>query len=151
MPTWALRLLPYAIGGVVVIWLFLVVKGWHDDAQKLPQVQQEYAVYREGVETARKVRKEVSDEYEGELTGLRAARDAAPARTVRLCPSASVPSTPGTTGIDHGPASGTGVLPQEPGPDIGPRLYGKSDEADEVSARLRACQAFVRKITAPAP
>jgi len=145
-----MRLLGYGLAAASVLWLLLVVKGWHDDAQKLPQVTQDFAVYRTAIEAGVKVRKEVSDGYEGELSALRASRDAAgPARVVRLCqPPTDVPAAPRGSGVDSGASPGAGPLPQVAGPDIGPKLYASADEADEVSAKLRACQSYAEKIKA---
>lgn len=138
------RFWPHILGGLAIVWLGLIFKGWHDDAQKLPQVEKEYEVYRAQQETAAKVRKEVSGEYQAELSELRAGRKPAPA--VRLCPAPAPVPASGTSGGNHGSAAGAGPLPQVPGPDIGHRLYSDADRADELSAQLRACQSFVRKL-----
>jgi len=147
-----IRLIGYGVAAGLLLWLLLAVKGWHDDAVKLPQVQQDFAVYKTAVEEGAKVRKEVSDGFENEKAGLQARIDAAgPARAVRLCAPASPSVVPGATGgpvRDPGPATGAGVLPQEPGPDIGQRLYGDADKADVLSAQLRACQAYAAKVQA---
>jgi hypothetical protein len=143
-----IRLLGYGVAAASLIWLFLVVKSWHDDAQQLPQVQKDFAVYKTAIETGATVRKEVSDGYEGEISKLKADRDAAgPARVVRLCsPSPVVPSAPRGTSGDPDATPGAGALPQVAGPDVGQRLYADADEADEMSAKLRACQAYARKV-----
>lgn len=146
-----LRLLPYIIGAVVLGGIGIVVKGWHDDAQKLPQVQQEFAVYRTGQETAARVRKEVSGEYQGEIATLRAGQRQ-PAPAVRLCQQAPAVPASGTTGGSHGAGATGGQLPEGTGTgavqgrDIGAELFRLADRADELTAQLRACQSFVGKV-----
>lgn len=137
------------------MWLGLVVKGWHDDSEKLDEVEQEYAVYRTGIETAAKVRKEVSDGFQSEIATLRA--NQRPAPTVRLCQSpGSVPAS-GPAGGNNGSSPSGWQLPKaderdhQEGPDIGTDLFGLADRADELSAQLRACQSFVGKLQAAAP
>lgn len=86
---------------------------------------------------------EASEGYQNELSTLRAART--PSRPVRVC--RDVPAAPSNRPTPGGPDAatpGAGALPQEPGQDIGPDLYGQADEADELAARLRALQEWVR-------
>ena len=149
--TFLLRYWPYLLGAVIAIWLGLMVKGWHDDAQKLPVVERQFDVYRTATETAAKVRKEVSGEYQDELSTLRNQRPPAPA--VRLGSNSPVQASSGAAGGDHGPSTADGQLSQgagsgaQAGPDIGSALFAIADRADEVSAQLRACQSFIGKIT----
>jgi len=90
---------------------------------------------------------EASEKHQDELSTLRAARDAAPpAPVLRLCreprvpaPSASGGSTPGP---DAARASG-GEFQEETRFDTRP-LYDEADRADELAARLRALQEWVR-------
>lgn len=150
--TFLLRFWPYLLGAIAIIWLGLLVKGWHDDAQKLPVVQGQFDVYRTATETAAKVRKEVSGEYQSELSTLRAGQRQ-PAPAVRLCQS-PVQADTGTPGGNHGASTTDRELSQgagsgaQAGPDIGRDLYQLADRADEVTAQLRACQSFVGKIAA---
>ena len=90
--------------------------------------------------------------YQNELTKLRGARDAAgPVPVVRLCKPAGaavagVPAASPAPGGSDGPAPAAGVVPQTPGPDIGPELYSAADDADELAARLRALQDWVKRL-----
>ncbi len=150
MPVWVLRFLPWVAGGIAAAWLFVVVNGWRKDSIELPKVQQQYAVYREGVETAQRVREEVSSGFQAEIAALRA--NQRPAPVVRLCqPAPVVPSDRTPSGSD-GSGAAPGQLPPGtaadavPGRDIGSELFRIADRADELTAQLRACQAFVERV-----
>lgn len=157
IPPWA----KLAGAGVVLaclLWVFLVLKGWHDDSQALPGVKRDRdaaiaataqvrADLLAEAERLAGVNKGLSDENET----LRGVRAATPVRSVRLCASQGTAregdlAAPG--GSDAGPA-GAGELPQapgrdpEPGPEIGPDLYALMDEADEIVRRARGGQAYI--------
>jgi hypothetical protein len=157
MPAWALRFLPWILGAVAALGVLSVVNGWRKDAAKLPEVEQQFAVYRTGIETAARVRNEVSNEFQTELEGLRATARRQPAPAVRLCPSApagvsadrSAGRGDGTGAAGGQLPAGTGPDPREgAGPDIGRDLYQLADHADELTAQLRACQSYVGKLRA---
>jgi hypothetical protein len=112
------------------------VNSWRQDALELGAVRQEMVELKAAQEASHKA----SEGYQNELKDLRAARK--PSRDVRLCkPAKPVPEA--GAGRD-GSTPGAGELPQEAGRDIGGDLYGLADEADELAARLRACQALLR-------
>jgi hypothetical protein len=112
------------------------VHGWHQDALQLAAVRQEMSALK----AAQAASQKASEGLQDELQNLRNARKPAPA--VRVCkPAKSVPQAGG--GRD-GSAPGAGQLPQEAGENIGPDLYGLADDADELAARLRACQELLR-------
>jgi hypothetical protein len=112
------------------------VHGWHRDALQLGAVRAEMADLKAAQEASHKA----SEGLQNELETLRTARKPSP--VVRMCkPAKPVPQA--GTGRD-GSTPGAGELPQEVGPDIGPDLYGLADEADELAARLRACQALLK-------
>jgi hypothetical protein len=112
------------------------VHGWRQDALQLGAVRQEMVALK----AAQAASQKASEGLQDELQNLRNTRKPAPA--VRLCKPAK-PLPPTGAGRD-GTAPGAGELPQEAGPDIGADLYGLADEADELAARLRACQALLQ-------
>jgi hypothetical protein len=112
------------------------VHGWRQDALQLGAVRQEMVALK----AAQAASQKASEGLQDELQNLRNTRKPAPA--VRLCKPAK-PVPPTGAGRD-GTAPGAGELPQEAGPDIGADLYGLADEADELAARLRACQALLQ-------
>ncbi len=162
IPPW-LKLAGLGIVAACLLWVFLVVKGWHDDSQALPGVKRDRDAAIATAEQVTKdmlaeasrlatVNKGLSDENET-LRGIRAAT---PVRSVRLClparsPNQADPAAPG--GSDAGPA-GAGSLPEgagrdpEPGPEIGPDMYALMDEADEVVRRARGGQAYMAGLPA---
>jgi hypothetical protein len=156
-----LRFLPWILGGALALGLLLTINGWRKDAAQLPVVRQQFAVYQTDVETARRTRAEVSNEYQGELERLRADAGKRPAPPVRLCqqPPAQVMPAAGTAGGRDGPGTTGGQLPggtgpsvaEGPGPDIGAELFALADRADRLSAQLRACQSFVDKVRSKPP
>ena len=90
------------------------------------------------------------ESYEAELAALRARN--VPAGPVRLCRERDPGRVPG--GPTSGPADGGTAgreLPVEVGHDIAVELYRLADEADEVSARLRALQEYSRAVSQSRP
>jgi len=90
------------------------------------------------------------ESYEAELAALRARN--VPAGPVRLCRERDPGRVPG--GPTSGPADGGSAgreLPIEAGKDIAVELYRLADEADEVSARLRALQEYSRAVSQSRP
>jgi hypothetical protein len=155
-----LRFLPWILGGALALGLLVMINGWRKDAARLPVVRQEFAVYRTGVETAQRVREEVSNGYQAELETLRAAAGKRPAPAVRLCAPAA-PSVPADRAAGRGDGAGAagGQLPggnaagdsAGAGPDIGRELFALADRADTLAAQLRACQSFVDKVRSKPP
>jgi hypothetical protein len=90
------------------------------------------------------VNNELSTSYQNQLADIR--RQPAP-RTVRVCESApgGVPQAPGTNPSGGSDATPGKALPQTPGPDIGPFLYGEADTADALAAQLEHLQEWVRR------
>lgn len=137
-------------------WLGMIVNGWHEDARKVPLLQDQleraaWALDRR-IESERVVQA-ASKGYQDELSNLRSARDAAPVRSVRLC---VVPEGPAGTGQPSGgepgpdgATPGSGGVPPQAGPDIGPELYALIDRADELSAQVRGLQEYARSCAAP--
>jgi hypothetical protein len=126
----------FAVVLCLIVYLGLVVRGWRQDSLALDGVRQEMAALIASQAASQAASKGLQDE----IQNLRAARKPAP--SVRLCRTAK-PVPKAGAGRD-GAATGAGELPQEAGSDIGPDLYGLADEADELAARLRACQALLR-------
>ncbi len=125
------------IAALVAVLAFAGIRitGWHRDSLALGAVRQEMAQLKAAQEASHKA----SEGLQHELQELRSARKPAP--SVRLCKQPqSVPE--GGTGRDGSTLDGD--LPPEVGENIGPDLYGLADEADELAARLRACQSLVR-------
>lgn len=159
IPPWA-KLVGYGVVALCLLWMFLVVKSWHDDSKALPGVKQELTDSR--AETKR-VRSDLTAEAgriakvnEGlsrENESLRQQRADIPVRPVRLCvasaKAAPIAGDPSATGRGDAATAGAGVLSQEArpdltaGPDIGPQLYSIADEADEVLRRYRGAQAYI--------
>lgn len=133
---------------VVLVWVGLAVAHWKNEAAKVPGLKQEIATYEQQIKDYQadvaKANK-ASAGFQAELERLRAARTVVPARPVRVCRDAPAVPAGGTAepGSDEGPAQG-GVLPQAPGPDIGPELYGDADLADELSAQIRGLHEYIR-------
>lgn len=85
-----------------------------------------------------------SKEYSEEINRLRTAKRPDP--VVRVCPAPRVVQVPvPATGTDGAPAEG-GSVPEPVGRDIGPDLARLTEQADELSARLRALQAWVDRV-----
>lgn len=152
LPSWV-RWVGFGIVGLCLLWLGLVLKGWHDDSQALPGVKAERDAAR--AETAQvradltaeafrlaKVNEGLSDENEI----LRRQRESVPVRSVRLCPAArpAEQANPAAPSGGDAAATGSGVLSPEagPGPDIGPALFALADEADELLRRYRGLQEY---------
>jgi hypothetical protein len=121
---------------VALGFLAWTVHGWHRDAQQLEAVRRDMAA----LQAAQAASQKASEGLQNELEELRSSRKPAP--PVRVCkPAKPVPQA--GAGRDD-PATGAGELPKEAGPDIGADLYGLADDADELAARLRACQALLK-------
>lgn len=134
---------------LVLGWVGFVVNGWHKDSLALSaaearteQIQREAAQTIATLKAAQEAAQKASQGLQDELQKLRHARKPAP--VVRLCKPAPVPSPGEGRGGRDGAGPGTGELPATPGRDIGGDLYGLADDADEVAARLRACQALLK-------
>jgi len=112
------------------------VHSWHADALQLESVRQDMAA----LVASQKASQAASQGLQNELQTLRNARKPAP--SVRVCRNPN-PVPQSGSGRD-GPTPGAGSVPQEAGPDIGSDLYGLADDADELAARLRACQALLK-------
>lgn len=116
------------------------------DAQYKTELDKLRDDYVKQIENLQKVNNELSTSYQGVLADI---RDRPAARTVRVCNNPApggVSEAPGTSasGGPHGaPAEG---LPQTPGPDIGPFLYGEADTADALAAQLEHLQIWVRQV-----
>ena len=124
-----------AVVALLVVWGGLTVRGWHRDSLALEGVRQEMADLRASQEASQAASKGLQDE----LQTLRAARKPSP--VIRVCRDPDNLPKAGT-GRD-GPAAGAGELPAETGLDTGP-IYDLADEADELAARLRACQSLLK-------
>jgi hypothetical protein len=112
------------------------VNSWRQDALQLGAVRQEMVELKAAQEASQAASQGLQDE----LQNLRNTRKPAP--VVRMCkPAKPVPEA--GAGRD-GSTPGAGELPQEAGRDIGGDLYGLADEADELAARLRACQDLLK-------
>lgn len=145
-----LRLGGYALLAVALIACGLTVRSWHQKAlrvdaaeARIEQIAREAKGAMAALAEAHRKALDASRGYQDELRTLRANRGKS--RVVRLCND--VPANPpedGGAGRRDGASPGAGELPQAAGPDIGPDLYGLADDADEVAARLRACQALLR-------
>jgi len=136
----------------LLIWAGLAVNGWRNDSLALANAEARTAEIaqqaRDAMATLAEAHKDALDASQGLQNELQTLRDnRKPAPVVRLCREPRVPTGPakgaGAPGRDgSGPAAGE--LPQTLGPDIGGDLYGLADDADEVAARLRACQALLK-------
>jgi hypothetical protein len=131
-----LRLGAYAAIAIVIGLCLWRVHAWREGYLEVGQVRQEM----EALKASQAASQAASKGLQDELQTLRDTRKSAP--SVRVCkPAKPVPEA--GAGRD-GAAPGAGELPQTPGPDIGSDLYGLADEADELAARLRACQALLK-------
>ena len=131
-----IRLAVFAILAGFLAFFAYKVHSWRSDALQLGAVRQEM----ESLKAAQEASHKASMELQDELQDLRTSRKPAP--VVRMCkPAKQVPSA--GAGRD-GSTPGAGELPQEAGPDIGTDLYALADDADELAARLRACQALLK-------
>jgi hypothetical protein len=141
------------LGAAVIVLLVLLFAGitvahWKNEAAKVPALKQEIAGY---VDQIKQIRADVesanaaSAGYQAELARLRAARPVGPAPVVRVCRDAATVPAGGAAQPrpDEGSSPG-GLLPQEPGPDIGPALYSDADLADELSAQIRGLHQYIR-------
>jgi len=169
MGAWVLlKGLPWRAIGAVALVLAVAALGWrvtrwHDAYEALPGVQSAlereetceggskcYARQRALQEAAGHATVVAVESYEAELAALRARN--VPAGPVRLCRERDPGRVPG--GPTSGPADGGSAgreLPIEAGKDIAVELYRLADEADEVSARLRALQEYSRAVSQSRP
>lgn len=146
------KLVPLIAGLVVVVGLFYA--GWRANGWRVEAGQRDDAIAERdaAVRAAEAFRQRTADEinrvnaiskgYRDEIDSLRNR----PVPVVRVC-NPPVPATKGEspTGPGAGEAApGTGALPPQAGPDIGPGLAELADEADQMLARLRALQEYVR-------
>lgn len=131
----------------VLVWAGLAVVHWKNEAAKVPGLKQEIATYeqqikdyQDDVDNANKA----SAGFQAELERLRNARTVGPTPVVRVCRDAPAVPAGGAAKPrpDEAPAAG-GLLPQEPGPDIGPALYSDADLADELSAQIRGLHEYI--------
>ena len=121
---------------VLIGYIGVIVHKWHQDSLRVKAVETELQSLKAAQEASQKASQGLQDE----LTKLRAARKPSP--VVRMCkPADKLPKA--GAGRD-GATPGAGEFPQAAGRDIGPDLYGLADEADELAARLRACQALLK-------
>jgi hypothetical protein len=125
-----------ALAVLLLVWGGLIVRGWHQDSLRVKAVETELQSLKSAQEASQKASQGLQDE----LTKLRNSRKPAPA--VRLCRGTQ--QVPQAGAGRDGATPGAGELPQAAGRDIGPDLYGLADEADELAARLRACQALLK-------
>lgn len=132
---------------VVLVWVGLAVVHWKNEAAKVPGLKQEIATYEQQIEDIQadiSAANKASAGFQAELERLRNARPVGPTPVVRVCRDA--PAVPASGAAkprpDEGAAPG-GLLPQEPGPDIGPALYSDADLADELSAQIRGLHAYI--------
>lgn len=166
---WALlRGLPWRLIGAAGLVVAVALAGWRistwrDAYRTLPGVQDAldreeacadgskcYERQRGLQEAAGHATVVAVESYEAELAALRARN--VPAGPVRLCRERDPGRVPG--GPTSGPADGGSAgreLPIEAGKDIAVELYRLADEADEVSARLRALQEYSRAVSQSRP
>jgi len=135
----------------------LIVKGWKDDAEKVPLLKDQLERSAWALERRIQSEKDVqaaSEGYQNELKDLKAARASIPTRVVRLCVLSDGPGPGAADAAEPGPdgaATGTGVVSEgagsnhQPGPDIGGRLYELADRADELAAQVRGLQDYINR------
>lgn len=152
------RYWPHIIGGILIALLLVVVKSWHDKAQRLPVVEKQRdtaiaAKAKYETDMARELARNrtISKGLQDELQTLHDTARAQPAPVVRLCNRpvrrdllADRAAGPGSDEA----ATAAGQLPETDGPgrDIGPELYAIADDADEIVASCRALQGYVRTL-----
>lgn len=133
LPLAYIRLAAFALLAGFLAFFAYKVHSWRQDSLALSGVRQEMSDLIAAQEASHKASQDLSDE----LQKLRTARKPAP--VIRMCkPAKQVPNS--GAGSD-GPPPGAGELPQASGFDTQP-LYDLADEADELAARLRACQSL---------
>ena len=144
-----LQLIASAIIVIVVIALGGLVLHWKNQAAKVPGLRQEIKDYAAQIEQFKldvAASNAASAGYQAELDRLRNARTVGPTPVVRVCKPAKVPAGGSTQPGSDGAGSAGGVLPLEPGPDIGPPLYSDADRADELSAQVRGLQTYINTV-----
>lgn len=148
------RLIAYSMAAVAVLAIGWQVHGWRQGylgkaaaeartAEIAQQASEAMALLAERHRQAL----EASEKHQNELSTLRAARDAAPpAPVLRLCREPRVPAPGSRSSPAPGPdaaAAPSGEFQEETRFDTRP-LYDEADRADELAARLRALQEWVR-------
>lgn len=152
MPLWLIRYLPHialaAAFGLGTIWV-VHQRARADAAEARAEAAeaaaaQAQAALERAAEDARIARK-ATEGYLNEIDRLRVRQ---PARAVRVCPQPAprVSEVPGAPGGTDAPSAPGGELPAGTGQDIGPRLYSEADRADELAARLRALQEWLKAV-----
>ena len=149
------------IGAAVVagaFWFAIhTVNGWHEDANKLPQVQGKLDAVLKSSAEQYKHDKETISAYRKNIEDLRDAANAEPAPVVRMCKRAPVSAAANpASGVDGAAAASGGVAPtnagdDQAGPDIGPDLIAEALRCDTISEQLRALQAWVESTLTDAP
>jgi hypothetical protein len=134
----------------ILVWAGLAIVHWKHEAAKVPGLKQEIATYEQQIKDYQAdvaSANKASAGFQAELERLRNARPVGPAPVVRVCRDATAVPAGGTAKPrpDEGASTG-GVLPQEPGPDIGPALYSDADLADELSAQIRGLHEYIRGV-----
>lgn len=145
-----------------VLLVFVAVHTWmeRECARREVQLRQEYdRLLQEAVNKNREIEThwrnlvhEADREHQNRLQALEAKYRDAVARLgpVRLCPRASDSTTvsrdPAAPGGDHDAASGDGLSGGAGIPDIGPGLVRIAQAADTQTARLIACQNYIRAL-----
>ena len=137
-----------------LLWLGLIVKGWKEDAALVPVLNERIAQVNATIDEERRLKREADEAskgYQNELEALKTVRANTPTRVVRLCVLSGPPGEAGGAAAEPGPdgaASGTGVLSERAGSDIGGRLYGLADRADELAAQVRGLQDYINRMQA---
>jgi hypothetical protein len=104
--------------------------------------------------TEAREQKEASNAYHNLLDANRRGRGDTPARVVRVCPAGGVPAAagrapaPAAEGFPPAPGRDTQEGGSAAGVDVGPELYGLTDEADDAIAQ---CSTLIDWVTAHAP
>lgn len=142
-----LGLAAIAIG--ILVW---IVIGWKNDSEQLALVERENQELRFTIESMGEDYEEVqrsSEGYQSELIDIRNYVSHRPNRIVRVRDCTMSAPTPTGSGpesrLDEGSAS-PNVLPNEPGPDIGPRLRADAVLADGLSAQIRGMKTYITNV-----
>lgn len=139
------------LGFAAILALILVVMGWKADSEQLKLSEATVADLQSQLNDKEKeyVRiQTASAGYQQELADLRDYVSHRPAPVVRVCrttPTKVLAPTATESGPDAGPSS-AGILPQEPGPDIGPELRADAFLADGLSAQIRGLKSYITNV-----
>lgn len=138
------------LGLLILVAVGITVVHWKNEAAKVPGLEKEIVGYEQAIQRLAEdvvSANAASAGYQAELKRLRDARTSVPARPVRVCREPVQAGAGGSAGAgpDAGSAAG-GLVPQEPGPDIGPELYGQADRADELSGQIRGLHQYIREV-----